>query len=454
MAPFRRAKPSQSLNERVRITGGTSPCPENRVRLPSTLTYNADSQLCWSSPTTVTSPSCTSAPTGSTTYTYDASGNRTKATTGTSILTYTYNEANQLAAYSSGSATSYTYNGDGLRATKTTGGTTQHFTWDRVASTPLLLSDDTNYYLYGVGGQPVEQISSSGTVSWLHHDNIGSTRLITDNTGAVTATATYDPYGTLTTSTGTLSPLGYQGQYADTESGLIYLRARYYDPKTAQFITIDPLVSITQRPYAYAGDTPVNNVDPSGLEEIGGGDGGGYGGGIEPAWEIGAGEGGEGTGAEVSNGSDEEDNLFAAPSTNCPFSMIASSEGDTIDNLKAGRADRGDGRDPSGRFTGRGGYGKDYEERGLTEYEETTGRTVVTSQVRASFSGEDQGRFYDGLSENPDGTYQGIEVKGGSATRTAPQRSFDERVAADNPAFATYNGKPIVITSVYVVNVP
>jgi RHS repeat-associated protein len=81
----------------------------------------------------------------------------------------------------------------------------------------------------------------------------------------VAATATYDPYGQQLSSTGVANPLGYAGQYTDAESGLQYLRARYYDPATAQFLTKDPLVAITQEPYAYVGNNPLNATDPSGL---------------------------------------------------------------------------------------------------------------------------------------------------------------------------------------------
>jgi hypothetical protein len=48
---------------------------------------------------------------------------------------------------------------------------------------------------------------------------------------------------------------------------LIYLRARVYDPATAQFLTIDPSVSITLSPYNYTGDDPVNEWDRTGREE-------------------------------------------------------------------------------------------------------------------------------------------------------------------------------------------
>jgi RHS repeat-associated protein len=55
------------------------------------------------------------------------------------------------------------------------------------------------------------------------------------------------------------------GPVVDAESGLQYLRARYYDPATAQFLTKDPLVAITQEPYGYVGGNPLNYVDPTGL---------------------------------------------------------------------------------------------------------------------------------------------------------------------------------------------
>jgi hypothetical protein len=51
---------------------------------------------------------------------------------------------------------------------------------------PLLLSDGTNSYIYGPGGLPIEQVSSGGTVTYLHHDQAGSTRLLTGLTGTVT----------------------------------------------------------------------------------------------------------------------------------------------------------------------------------------------------------------------------------------------------------------------------
>jgi RHS repeat-associated protein len=103
------------------------------------------------------------------------------------------------------------------------------------------------------------------SVVFFHHDQLGSTRILTDTAGQVISTFTYDPYGRLSSSTGaTTTPLLYAGQYRDTESGFFYLRARYYDPSTAQFVSRDPLASITGQPYGYASDDPLDAVDPGG----------------------------------------------------------------------------------------------------------------------------------------------------------------------------------------------
>jgi RHS repeat-associated protein len=119
--------------------------------------------------------------------------------------------------------------------------------------------------MYGLEGMPIEQINNTtGTVTYLHHDQQGSTRVLTGSTGTVAGKCTYGAYGAATCEGATTTPLGFDGQYTSSDTGLIYMRARVYDPSTAQFLTRDPWVSITGEPYSYVGDNPLTFADPTG----------------------------------------------------------------------------------------------------------------------------------------------------------------------------------------------
>jgi RHS repeat-associated protein len=211
---------------------------------------------------------------GTTSYTFDPEGERTAATPASGTgSTYSYNQAGQLTSATSTAGTgSYTYNGDGLRATKTVAGATTTFVWDD-QSTPDLITDGSNSYLYGPDGLPIEQVGATGSY-WFVHDEVGSTVLLLGASGTSAGGYTYTPYGVATHSGTATTPLQYAGQYTDAESGLVYMRARYYAPATAQFLTVDPLVNMTHTPYSYVNDSPLDGSDPSGDCLAGGGGGG------------------------------------------------------------------------------------------------------------------------------------------------------------------------------------
>lgn len=217
-----------------------------------------------------------------TSYTYDNRGNRTSINpAGGSPVTLTYNQANRLTEYDNGAGSliEYEYDGEGLQwytdtYSPATGIDLQAIkTWNKSVATPVMLTEGSSWsgggtaYVYGPGGLPLEQISTAGTYFY-YHDQLGSTVALADTNGAAVATYSYDPYGSLSGSlvTGTVfNPFGFAGQYTDAQSGLIYLRARYYDPATGQFLTRDPLAPITQSPFGYAEDNPLNWTDPMGM---------------------------------------------------------------------------------------------------------------------------------------------------------------------------------------------
>jgi RHS repeat-associated protein len=178
----------------------------------------------------------------------------------------------------------YTYAGDGLRRTKAgTDGTTSTYTWDRSRGLPLLLAETINApgttndrvirYVYDPQGLVLADVTTPAggpdTLRWFHHDQLGSTRALTDTAGTTLATFTYTPFGDLEQSTGTATtPMGWAGEYADAETGYVYLRARHYDPATAQFLTRDPAEVVTRSAYGYAHNNPTNFIDPTGLYGI------------------------------------------------------------------------------------------------------------------------------------------------------------------------------------------
>ncbi|HEX9967958.1 MAG TPA: RHS repeat-associated core domain-containing protein [Solirubrobacterales bacterium] len=211
---------------------------------------------------------------GGVSFSFDKLGNRTKATPEAGpATTYGYDQAGNLISVNRAAEgevkkieDAYAYDGNGLRASQTISGTKKSFAWDVSAGLPLLLSDGTNNYVYGPGGQPIAQIDAEGKVHYLHHDQLGSTRMLTNGSGEVKGAYSYKPYGAIEAQTGTVkTPLGFNGQYTNESTGLIYLRARTYDPVTAQFVSVDPLVAKTGEPYGYAADNPVNASDPAGL---------------------------------------------------------------------------------------------------------------------------------------------------------------------------------------------
>ncbi len=210
---------------------------------------------------------------GGNTYSYDEDGQRTKAKPSSgSSTSYAYDQAGNLTSVerpkegeTAEIKDAYTYDGTNLRQTQSINGTKANLTWDTAEGLPLILDDETNSYIYGPGGLPVEQISSGGTALFLHHDQQGSTRLVTNTTGTTEAAYTYEAYGRLNATSGTAStPLRYDGQYTSTDTGLVYLRARNYDPGTAQFLSVDPALETTSEPYVYGKDNPVNEADPTG----------------------------------------------------------------------------------------------------------------------------------------------------------------------------------------------
>lgn len=233
-------------------------------------------------------------------YTYDDDGRRThSAINGGNTVEFTWNKADQLTGIDTASPVAdYTYNGDNLRTKKVVLTITTNFQWDLSGDLPLLLrsgnGSNWDHYIYGPGGMPVERInitSGTATTHYIVGDQRNSTRLLLQTDGTVDAGYTYEPYGRVSSKTGTASiQLQFAGQWTDGtgESGFQYLRARYYDPFTAQFIGRDPLAQLTRSPYGYGRQSPLDFADPWGLAPVDDGQNPGNPGSFDPTIRRGA----------------------------------------------------------------------------------------------------------------------------------------------------------------------
>ncbi|MGH7643134.1 MAG: RHS repeat-associated core domain-containing protein [Candidatus Dormibacteria bacterium] len=238
----------------------------------SNLAYGADDELCWVLPGGGSEDGCPTPPAGATQMSYDADGDLTTMELGGGLRTEIgYNAAGQMTSFQVGGglATSYSYDGDGELQSDSVGNSTTNFLWDDSGDAPLLLGQSTRsgetYYVDGPSGLPVEEVLPDGATYYYSHDALGSTRALTDSTGAAVDTWDYDPYGNIDSQTGSVpNDLLYAGQLADSNSGMIYLQARWYDPALGQFTTLDPLVQATGMPYAYVDGDPINELDLNG----------------------------------------------------------------------------------------------------------------------------------------------------------------------------------------------
>ncbi len=215
------------------------------------------------------------------TYQYDDNGNLTRKTllaTG-NYTQYTYDAENRLTKvedFVAGNSTAaftntYRYDGLGRRIEKVANGQTRRYIYD--GEDILLESDGSNVlqarYTHGPGIDEPIAVTKGANTFFYHQDGLGSVTDLTDSTGATAKSYSYDAYGNVLESPGTVDqPYTYTGREFDAESGLNYYRARHYDPSTGRFLQKDPIGIFggTNNLYQYAGGNPISLIDPLGLE--------------------------------------------------------------------------------------------------------------------------------------------------------------------------------------------
>ena len=165
-----------------------------------------------------------------------------------------------------GTSRSYGYNGDGLVQSRTSTGSSVTMLWDSASNPARLAAAGSDLIVYGLG--PLYSVNGT-TVTTYARDGLKSIRAEM-NGSTVTGSWRYLAYGEIAQSNGASMPtsLGYAGQLLDP-SGLYNMRARWYDPGSARFLTRDPLAlpGATPgllNPFSYALGNPASMTDPTG----------------------------------------------------------------------------------------------------------------------------------------------------------------------------------------------
>jgi RHS repeat-associated protein len=201
-------------------------------------------------------------------YSYDAYGNLTSD----GMKTYTYDAENRLVSVSDGVSTaSYAYNGDGDRVSQTVDGVTTSYVLDTAAPLTLVLAETTGTEtIYNLHGLDLVAQNDGASTEYFAYDGLGSVRQMLDSGGSVLFAQVFDPYGNPYASAGTNNTIfGFTGEQEDS-NGLIFLRARYYDPKQGRFLQQDPekgypTQALSFNPWLYVFANPINHQDPSGI---------------------------------------------------------------------------------------------------------------------------------------------------------------------------------------------
>jgi len=218
-------------------------------------------------------------------FTYDDKGNLTFKSEGGVTRTFTYNALDRLSQVAGNdiSTETYTYDHQGRRIEKNVGGAINRYTYSGMsiwAEFGATWGDALAYYNYtGVDKAVIRSTPNTADTRYYHNDGLGSAVAVTNAAGATQASTRYDSWGTVIAGGG-VPQFGFTGREPDA-TGLMYFRARYYDPGMGRFTQRDPIgFAGGLNPYTYVNNSPQNFTDPLGLAQaavsVGGSQGSSY----------------------------------------------------------------------------------------------------------------------------------------------------------------------------------
>jgi len=209
-------------------------------------------------------------------FTYDDDGNMTSRTDSSGTTTYGYDTENRVIRIisPSGEIWEHTYDAFGNRVSMIHNGIETRYVHDPVGLVDVVAEYDGNgnliaRYVHGLG--LAARIDAAGNIAYYGYDALGSTRQLTDDSGAVIGTYDYDPWGV---PVGAVeddpNPFRWIGRFGVMVGGgdLVYMRGRNYLPEIGRFVSIDPLAFavIDTNLFSYVGNNPVVFIDPLGLQ--------------------------------------------------------------------------------------------------------------------------------------------------------------------------------------------
>ena len=153
---------------------------------------------------------------------------------------------------------SFTYDRKGRLISQSNG---LQFSYDHTGIFGFKIGYDRYFYRKDAQGNIIALIDINGTILARYIYDAWGNHKVVDNNGVEITDSTH---------VGNLNPFRYRGYYFDTETGLYFLKTRYYDPQVGRFITIDSIEYIDPETinglnlYAYCGNNPVMNIDPDG----------------------------------------------------------------------------------------------------------------------------------------------------------------------------------------------
>ena len=199
---------------------------------------------------------------------YDAIGNPLSDGT----WTYTWQNGRQLQKMQkSGVTAEFVYNADGLRVQKTVNGMVTKYTLHGKNVVHMTSGADELHFFYDAQNRPAVVVYNGTAYAYVKNLQ-GDIVAILDENGNTVASYGYDAWGAplwctgeLAETLGKVQPFRYRGYVFDEETGLYYLRSRYYNPGWGRFANADALID--QNLYSYCKNSPMQFHDPSGYRE-------------------------------------------------------------------------------------------------------------------------------------------------------------------------------------------